>query len=223
MLEETVVPPLHPSLLPEYLYRIDYPGSWTRYTDDVIGFRAKCRVTMGPATITQFTNHLKWKVNIPSRFISTLSSKDYAISWARSLEQYKNPGTRDMVRLMTIKTGCGVGAGHPMYIYNIKEAFQNAGILPPVELREFVREEEYLILCRIPASQVIRIEGIDVGSDQDPTEISFENELELNMPDPREGFAEFIGGMEELCMEMKLLAQSYKLLSDDTKAIICYS
>ncbi|RVD82004.1 uncharacterized protein DFL_009848 [Arthrobotrys flagrans] len=229
MSEEIAITPLHPSSLPEYLYRIDYPRSWTTFSQNITGFRAKDLTTMGPATISQITNHLQWKINIPSRFISTLSSKSYAISWARSLEQYKNLETRDEVRLMTIKAE---GLGGPMYVYNPKQAFEGAGVLPPEGLREYVRGEEYLVLYGIPASRVVRIEGIDSAVDLETTVATTMNIAEtadpccgsgtgLNMMDPRRGFDEFIRGMEELCTEMKLLVESFKLLGSHTQAVLC--
>ncbi|KAK6350433.1 hypothetical protein TWF718_003625 [Orbilia javanica] len=235
MSPEIIIPPLPPSSLPKYLYRIHYPRSWTTYSPDILGFRAKDLTTMGPATISQFTNHLQWKINIPSRFISTLSSKSYAISWARSLEQYKNSETRDTVRLMTIQTE---GLGGPMFVYNMKQAFEGAGILPPEDLMEYLRDEEYLILYGIPASRVIRIEGIDTAVDvtapvttkiertdtidrTKTTQECIDSGAELNMVDPRKGFDEFIRGMETLCLEMKTIVESFKLLSSHTQAIVC--
>ncbi|KAF3170699.1 hypothetical protein TWF225_010726 [Orbilia oligospora] len=220
MSEDTIIPPLPPSSLPEYLYRIDYPRSWTAFSPNILGFRAKDLITMGPATISQLTNHLQWKINIPSRFISTLSSKSYAISWARSLDQYKDIETRNAVRLMTIKTG---GLSGPLYAYNLKQAFEGAGVTLPEELREYVKDEEYVILYGIPASQVVRIEGIDSPIDStttETTEICSDSDSGLNMADPRRGFGDFIREMEQLCTEMKLLVESFNLLSSHTQATI---
>ncbi|KAK6521858.1 hypothetical protein TWF506_002061 [Arthrobotrys conoides] len=189
MSEEIIIPPLAPSSLPRYLYRIDYPRSWTTFSPNILGFRAKDLITMGPATLSQLTNHLQWKINIPSRFISTLSSKSYAISWARSLDQYKDIETRNAVRLMTIKTE-GSGDG-PLYVYNIKEAFEAVGLLPPGELREYIRDEEYVVLYGIPASRVVRIEGIGGpagDTNMEITELCSGPETGLNMVDPRRNF-----------------------------------
>ncbi|KAK6535000.1 hypothetical protein TWF281_006298 [Arthrobotrys megalospora] len=210
MSEDIIIHPLLEPEIPTLLYRIDYPGSWTHYNKNVIGFRAKDRITMGPATITQFKNHLKWNADIPSRFISTVSDKAYAISWARSLDQYKDIKTRDTVRLVTIRPN----GGYPMYVYNMKKAFDDAGVQPPEKLRQFLRDDEYLVLDRVPASHVIQIEGIDVA--EDTTEA---RETEL-IADPRRGFGDFIQTMEELCTEMKLLVESFKLLGSHTRAII---
>ncbi|KAK6506655.1 hypothetical protein TWF481_005114 [Arthrobotrys musiformis] len=212
-----IIHPLPPSSLPKYLYRIHYPSSWTALTP-LPSLLAKDRTTLHPPTLTTLTAHLTWKINLPSPFISTLSSKPHAISWARSLEQYKNPLTREAVKLITLKPRFATG----VVVYNPKLCFAAHAILPPEEVRDFVRDEEYIILHSIPSSWIVSVENIDAAS-INPVDVDITKEEMgegLNMPDPRVGFDEFITGMEDICLEMKLILESFKRLGTYTQAIL---
>lgn len=132
-----------------------------------------------------------------------------------------------------------------MYVYNPKQAFEGAGVLPPEGLREYVRGEEYLVLYGIPASRVVRIEGIDSAVDLETTVATTMNIAEtadpccgsgtgLNMMDPRRGFGrvpnlapsrrkysvdKFYIGVDEFIRGMEELCTEMKLLVESFKLL----
>ncbi|KAG8754510.1 hypothetical protein FRC14_004999 [Serendipita sp. 396] len=165
-MDTTVMMPFELRLqdFPVNLYRVQYPGSQTRYSLQR-GFRAASNFT--PYTINGFRNaiayHIDWRCRVRSPFISLFRGRQHARNWAQRWADNQNGGSCEIVQVW-------INADDDVMVFRLAYLLDRLGISTSLDRSQY--QSEYLCFRHINPGLIYGVEQMtyparDYGSDDD--------------------------------------------------------
>ncbi|KAG8811294.1 hypothetical protein FRC19_004003 [Serendipita sp. 401] len=127
---------------PVTLYRVDYPGCKTTYSQEE-GFQAQGNFTpyydYNLRSAVEY--HLNWNCKVPSPFISTFENRQHARNWARD---WREKHHNQLCHILEIR----LEANHGVAVFRVADLVDELGISTD-------SPDEYLCLHWIPSEAVV--------------------------------------------------------------------
>lgn len=136
---------------PLTVYRIDYPGAQTTYSQQW-GFQSAGNFT--PYHVNGLRNavtyHLDWQCRTPSPFISVFGNRQHAENWAQ-LWNDRNSGTCYIVTIT-------IQAEDDVIVFRVANLINRLGVTTSLHPSQY--HSEYFCFRRIPAEAIVRREPV---------------------------------------------------------------
>jgi hypothetical protein len=141
--------------LPLTVYRVDYPGAQTTYSQQW-GFLAAGNFT--PHHVTGLRRsveyHLNWQCRTPSPYISVFSNRQHALNWARVWSENNGYGTCDIVEIR-------IKREHGVMVFCVADLVTRFRV--PTTLMPAQYHSEYLCFRCIPSEAIVRRDPVYQG------------------------------------------------------------